>query len=171
MADHPLVIVFRHRLPGDGEHAGLAIRAAPLPTGEELVAIDRRGVPAFMAGERLVAFEPVGDVAEHLPQRLAMHQLIDAADGVDAGDPGPHDAAQPRGDAEVLLQAVEAAATSSEEGKDTGKGRRGGDLRTGASIGQVGQLASQPKDLIDIGTEPCHHGEWSSDGERLRPCL
>ena len=135
VADHPLVIVFRHRLPGDGEHAALAIRAAPLATGEELMAIDRRGVPAFMAGERLVALEPVGDVAEHLPQRRAVHQRIDAADGVHAGDPGSHDAAQPRGDAQVLLQAVEAAATSGEEGEDTGEGRRGGDLRTQARIG------------------------------------
>ena len=33
----------------------------------------------------------------------------------------------------------------------------------------MGQLASQSKDLIDIGTKPCHHGEWSSEGERPLP--
>ncbi len=67
VADHPLVIVFRHRLPIDGERARLALRAAALPAGKELMAVDRRDVPAFMAGQRLVPLEPVGDVAEDLP--------------------------------------------------------------------------------------------------------
>ena len=45
------------------------------------------------------------------------------------GTSGSHDAAQPRGDAQVLLQAVEAAAASGEEGEDAGEGCGGGDLR------------------------------------------
>ena len=88
VADHPLVIVFGYRLPIDDEGARLALRATALPTGKELMAVDRRDIPAFMAGQCLVPLEPVGDIAEDLPQRLAIHQLIDTADGVDTGDCG-----------------------------------------------------------------------------------
>src|SRR3974377_2478977 len=55
VADHPLVIVFRHRLPIDGEGALLALRATPLPAGNELMAIDRRDVPALNAAPCLVS--------------------------------------------------------------------------------------------------------------------
>ena len=89
MADRPLMIEFRHLLPIDGEGPGLAVRATPLPAREELMAVHRRDVPALVAGQRLVPLESVGDVADHVPQGLAVHQRIDAAEGVDAGTSAP----------------------------------------------------------------------------------
>ena len=47
--------------------------------------------------------------------------------------------------------------------KTLAKAGGGGDLRIDASVSQTAQSASQSKDLLDIGTKPCHHGEWSSE--------
>ena len=103
------------------------------------------------------------------PQRRAVHAGIDAADGVDARGPTAHQAAQPRGDAQVLFQAVEAAAAGGEEGEPAGEGRGGRDAGPSAGVGQGGESSAQAEDLLDIGTEPCHHGEGAS--ERGRPLL
>ena len=106
--------------------------AAALAAGEELVAVDGREAVALAVGQRLVPLEAMDDVAEELPQGPAVHQGIDAADGVDAGGLGADEAPQPRGDAEVLLQAVEAAAAGGEEGEGPGEGRRGRDAEDGS---------------------------------------
>ena len=48
------------------------------------MAIHRRHVPVLAAGQRLVSLELVGDVADQVPQRLAVHSGIDPADGAAA---------------------------------------------------------------------------------------
>ena len=169
MADHPLVMVLGHRLAIDGERAGLALRAAALAAGEELVAVDRGDIPALDAAERLVPLEPVGDVGEVGPQRRAAHAGIDPADGVNARGPTAHQAAQPPGDAQVPFQGVEAAAAGDEEDQpaDEGGGRR--DTGPSAGVGQGGEPSAQAEDLLGIGAEPSHHGAGAS--ERGRPLL
>ena len=166
LADRRLVIVFGDRLPLDRDRAGLALRAAALAAGEQLVAVDRREVVALAVDQRLVPLEPMDDVAEESPQGLAVHQGIDAADGVDAGGLGAEEAPQPRGEAEVLLQAVEAAAAGGEEGQAPGEGRRGRDLRTGPGVGQAGEVLGESEDLLGVGAEPCHHGAGPSAPRR-----
>ena len=137
------------------------------------MAIDRREGVALAVDQRLVPLEPMDDVAEESPQGLTVHQGIDAADGVDAGGLGAEEAPQPRGEAEVLLQAVEAAAAGGEEGEAPGEGRRGRDPRTGPGVGQAGEVLGEPEDLLGVGAEPCHHGAGSSarGGRRARICL
>ena len=129
------------------------------------MAVHRRDVPALVTGQRLVPFEWVGDVADQVPQGLAVHQGIDTAQGVDAGDLRPHDAAEPGGDAQVRLQVIETATAGGEEREGTGEGRGDGDLGTEPGIGQGGESFAQPEDLLDRGAEPSHHGEGFSASE------
>src|SRR5262249_11142275 len=159
---------FGDRLPLDRDGAGLTVGAAALAAGEELMAIDGREIIALTGDQRLVPLEPVGDVAEGLPERPAAHQGIEAASGGDAGWAGADEAPESGRDAEILLQAVEAAAAGGEEGERGREGRGGLDPGTGPRVSQGGGSLGESKDLLGIGTEACHHGVGSSEGVRRR---
>src|SRR4029078_2483361 len=143
LADRRPVIVLGDRLPLDRDRAGLALAAAALAAGEQLMAVDGREGVALAVDQRLVPLEAMDDVAEESPQGLTAHQGIDAADGVDAGGLGAEEAPQPRGEAKVLLQAVEAAAAGGEEGEAPGEDCRGRDPRTGPGVSQTGEVRGE----------------------------
>lgn len=68
-----------------------------------------------------------------------------------------------RGDAQVRLHAVEAAAAGGEQGEG-GRERGGGlDAGTKSRVGQGGESLAELKDLVHVSTESCHHGKRPSD--------
>ena len=91
--------------------------------GVALMAIEGGNADPAVVRQRLVAFQPVIDVVDPLPQSLGIHQSVDTSDRVGAADGLPEPALEEAG-ASGEFQSVEAAHARPEQNNDGLERRR-----------------------------------------------
>src|SRR5262249_34168080 len=72
----------------------------------------------------------------------------------------------PRRAAKRVNPQARAAGGGGKEGESTGEGRGGGEAGPNPAVGEPAQVVGEPEALLDVGTEPPHHGAGSSAAAR-----